>query len=97
MQLTPKQKLVLIWLAAIAIFWLIYLFLRHEFVKPKKVYAIAVALMGTREKGLKSIGPHRPFLASFRSSKSLARFQSHSTLYSPFPATDPRLSLLFCR
>jgi hypothetical protein len=50
MQLTPKQKLVLVWLAAIAIFWLIYLFLRHEFVTPKKVYAIAVAVVGTKKR-----------------------------------------------
>jgi hypothetical protein len=61
MLLTPKQKLILVWLAAIAIFWLIYLFLRHEFVKPKKVYAIAVALMGTREKGLRASGLTGPF------------------------------------
>jgi hypothetical protein len=51
MQLTPKQKLVLVWLLAIAIFWLVYLFLRHELVKPKKVYAIDVPVMAQRKPG----------------------------------------------
>ena len=52
MQLTPKQKLVLVWLLAIAIFWLIYLFLRHQLVKPKKVYAIDVAVMSEEARNL---------------------------------------------
>ena len=51
MQLTPKQKLVLVWLLAIAIFWLIYLSLRHQLVKPKKVYAIDVAVMAQTKPG----------------------------------------------
>jgi hypothetical protein len=52
MQLTPKQKLVLVWLLAIAIFWLIYLSLRHQLIKPKKVYAIDVAVMSDEARNL---------------------------------------------